>query len=216
MTPPGPKRRSPALEALAASARTRPPTRALPAAVVRRKLPSALDVPTGRGLLYTLSVVAIAVGALFIVGAAVSGWLGAGIVGSVTLLIGGYVVYATHDAVASQLQARQDAVREWAATRAFPMTGLDEYLVADRSTVALHLAAALDATTIAAAVKAADPTIATRSVDARTFELAIPPRDIGIHGQCGDLAALQRIVDRVVTPLHEDVGIERVELTANG
>lgn len=215
-TAPEAKRRSPALEALAASARTRPASRALPPAVVRRKLLCALDVPTGRGLLYTLAVVAIGVGVLFIVGAAVTRWLGAGIAGSVTLLIGSYVVYATHDAVASQLRFRQDAARSWAASCAFPVTGLDAYLAADRSTIALHLAAALDATTIAAAVKAVDPAIATRSVDARTFELVVPPRDIGIHGSCGDLAALQRIVDRVVTPLHEDVGVERVELTGSG
>lgn len=211
------KGRSPALEALAAQARaevTAPvPTKLLRYDAIQRRLAYAVDLPHTPKTRGIVGVAGGLVGSCTFWAAINGGWPIVGLLSGI-LGAGGWYVAAAASAARSHDRAVASAVQEllaWESSHPFPTTGLVEFLVADRSTVRIRLAAPLEAATFIDAVKVIDPTMAARASVERTFELVVASRRVG-QEPFGDIGALKRIFSRLLRPLHDDVGIEQVEL----
>lgn len=112
---------------------------------------------------------------------------------------------------------RRAAVAEglaWATRHPFPVRGYDVWCLSERPLFDVVLSAPVDRRQLTDAVAAVDPTVEVDWIDERTARLHVPPRTVGQRDGpsewYADPAALHRLFDRLLLPLHTDVPIERV------
>jgi hypothetical protein len=111
-------------------------------------------------------------------------------------------------------EARVAEALAWADKLPFPAAGYADWLASEVPLIDVVVAAPLDRQ-FADAVHAVDPAIEVALLDERTARLAIPPRVISrgeAEHRVGDRQALARLCDRLLVPLHSEVGLVRVDL----
>lgn len=102
----------------------------------------------------------------------------------------------------------------WAERQPFPVTGYSSWLACDKPLLDLRLRTPFDRGLFANAVRAIDPAIEVEAIDDHTTRIAVPAI-LGTRGRAvryGNVPLLHRLFRDVVLPLHDEVGIERVEL----
>jgi len=100
----------------------------------------------------------------------------------------------------------------------FPVRGYREWLLAAEPTFDLELRGIVGIDVIAQAIATVDPSIRIRAVDERTFRIVT--RRIALPGTkegaspiyLGDRRLLEELVERILAPLHADVGIVEVRM----
>lgn len=114
---------------------------------------------------------------------------------------------------------RRAAVAEglaWATRQPFPVRGYDVWCLSEVPLLDVSLSAPVDRRQLTDAVAAVDRTIEVEWIDERTPRLHIPPRTVtegeGPAEWYADPAALHRVFERLLLPLHTDVPIERVDM----
>lgn len=208
---------SPALAKLAAEASRDVPaqTALLPEIEVKRRIALAVDASAGSIGMIMLAVFSVIVAILTLIGA-----------GSLdldrnhALLVGGVTLFAVGAVVAAVRDSRREAAKEqraieaelgWASQQPFPVTGYRDWLASDRSLLVVHLRRAVDETTFRNAVRAIDPAIESCALDDRRYEVVVPSRVVAAT-RYGDVKLLKTVWDKLVLPLHADVGIDRVAM----
>ncbi|HLL20598.1 MAG TPA: hypothetical protein VK427_00625 [Kofleriaceae bacterium] len=213
------KRRSPALEKLAAQASPEPPTQTtlLGDAEQTTRLELAAGVHGDRVGCVTMVAAFAAVAAAWAVS-----WLAAEYALSAHEQAVVYAV-AAGTVIAAWVGSHRAKKRRTAAVQAllasatrypFPVTGLRDWLVSDRSELVVEVAAAIDTDTFVDAVRAVDPAIDVTPRGDTAFELVIPSRVVTGENpsRYGNVPLLDAVFDNVILPLHGDVGITRVTL----
>jgi hypothetical protein len=116
-------------------------------------------------------------------------------------------------------EERRAAVAEglaWATRQPFPVSGYELWCLSEIPLLDVVLTTPVAQRQLADAVAAVDPTIEVDSIDERTARLHIPPRTVtegdGPAEWYADPAALLRVFDKLLLPLHTDVPIERVDM----
>lgn len=104
----------------------------------------------------------------------------------------------------------------WAGKQPFPVRGYEVWCLSERPLLDVTLSAPVDHRQLADAVAAVDSTVELEWLDERTARLFIPPRTVTASEEpthwYADPAALARLVDRLLVPLHTDVPIERMDM----
>jgi len=141
--------------------------------------------------------------------AATATWFGWLIVGGVAAGMGGNVLDG-------RLLVKRGLreVHRWG----YPVEGYREWLLADEPTFEIEIARDLDPEVLVTSVKAVDPTVKVTRVRERTFQLvtrraALPPQ----RGETtpilvGDRELLMLLHEKLLAPLHADVGIRRMRM----
>lgn len=203
------KARSPAMESLAASsaAGDRLPPSAIHPELAAQRRAAAMGMEARHDALGIVGMIVGFLGGLVTIMGLKGHWNELAIGGAIGLAIGIALFVRGGRIHERQLDLALERALAWQGTHPFPVTGLSDFLVADLTTATLHLRSDIDIDTLAGAAKAVDPQIAVSSVGGMAYELVIPSPN-----HHGDVAALKRVFASIVTPLHGDVGIERVEL----
>jgi hypothetical protein len=113
------------------------------------------------------------------------------------------------------LRARTAARLAEGERHPFPVKGYEIWLASERPLLDVHLRAAVARDVVDRAATALDPDITIEWFDDRLFRVALPPHPIGAadeHSFGGDPKAWASFADKILAPLHADVGIERVEM----
>ena len=145
-------------------------------------------------------------------GAALMGlatWFGFAIAGGVVVGMGG-------GAIGNRTRVRRGLreLERWG----FPVEGYRTWLLADEPTFEIELARMLDLDVLVTSVRAIDPSIRVIRTRERTFQLitrriALPPqRGDTAPILVGDRELLQQLHERLLSPLHADVGIRRMQM----
>jgi hypothetical protein len=218
------KARSPALEKLAAGAqKTEAPSQTamlLPAELARR-LELAADVSHDRSGCMPLITIFVCLGAF--VGLILAGKAELHFRTGDKVLVGLLVIAAIAFVVGSLHLSKAAAARRvkgvatllaWEQAQPFPVTGFRDWLVNDRSVLVVHLRDALEKATFVDAVRAVDPAIEVEALGDKAFQLVLPSRvTTGENpSRFGDVGLLKTVFEKLVLPLHADVGIERVAM----
>jgi hypothetical protein len=114
-------------------------------------------------------------------------------------------------------QERERKVSEglrWASQLPFPVEGYELWLISEEPLLDVTLQAPLSAP-LASALHAVNPAIKAEPLDDTTTRVLLPPRKVE-HGETtlwiGDEEAFRAVVEKVLEPLHREVGIARVTL----
>jgi len=94
----------------------------------------------------------------------------------------------------------------------FPVDGYEAWLAGERHRIDVHLRGAVDREVFAAAARAIDALIEVEWLDARVVRLAPPPRRVR-GALVGDRELWLRLSEEILVPLHQAVGVDRVELS---
>jgi hypothetical protein len=139
--------------------------------------------------------------------------------GTVAIGIAGVLMAAIGIAFDARLYrtARADTARRLAvgAKQPFPVARYDLWLASERPLFDVYLRGAVAQQVVVDAAAAIDVGIAIEWLDDLTFRVAIPARTIesgedAMNG--GDERAWLAFAEKILGPLHQDVGIERVEM----
>ncbi len=219
------KARSPALEKLAEEARA---TAAAPAqtsmlseAEVLRRLELAVDVHQDRE--GCLSAMAFVLGLFAFLGLMLAASHADELDGSSAFLLVLLVVATIACAWGASTARRNSGARRakaietelaWATSQPFPVTGYRDWLVNDKPVLIVHLRDPIERATFVDAVRAIDPAIEAEATGDKTFRLEIPARVLtGEHpARYGNAPLLHTVMDKLLRPLHDDVGIERIDM----
>lgn len=161
--------------------------------------------PTKRGAAVTVTSAFAAIGALGVTVAFVP---------AVGLLVGlgGFEVFDRR-AIAKGLRELDD----WG----FPITGYREWLLADEPAFDVELQRHVDIQVLTTSASAIDPAIRIRRIDERKFRvitrrIALPGRKDGAPPiYLGDRRLLRELYDRILSPLHADVGVVGLRMGDN-
>jgi hypothetical protein len=94
----------------------------------------------------------------------------------------------------------------------FPVTGYDAWLASEIPLIDVRVRGELDRTLVAGAARGVDRGLEVEWIDARMFRLATPPRRYGGGALVGDRALWTRLANEMLLPIHQDVGVDRVEM----
>lgn len=141
--------------------------------------------------------------------AATATWFGWLIVGGVAAGMGGNVLDGR-----MLVKRGLREVERWG----YPVEGYREWLLADEPTFEIEIARDLDPEVLVTSVKAIDPSVKVVRVRERTFQIvtrraALPPQ----RGETtpilvGDRELLMQLHEKLLAPLHADVGIRRMRM----
>ena len=98
--------------------------------------------------------------------------------------------------------------------RPYPVDGYPLWLAAERPLFDVYLRRAVDRTVVIDATAALDRDIVIEWLDERVFRVAIPACQFGSDPvqHLGDRAAWLRFAEKILAPLHADIGIDKVEM----
>ena len=94
----------------------------------------------------------------------------------------------------------------------FPIEGYGLWLASEVPMFDVHLRAEVDQKLVADAARTLDPRIAIEWLRPGAFRVSIPPQRRSETYYCGDRLAWERFADKILLPIHQDVGIEKVEM----
>ncbi|HUH01210.1 MAG TPA: hypothetical protein VML75_04395 [Kofleriaceae bacterium] len=182
--------------------------RALPVSERRARLRKA--VPCARGGWGWIPIAVLFVGALLLLEGLTRSDEGATILGMIVASFSG-LMWWHERALADRAVATELA---WPTSLSFPVTGYADWLVATRPLLDVTLSAAVDEQLLTDAAHGIDPSIEVEMMDERVVRYALRPLQHAVENPTftGDPKVFRAFATALLAPLHNEIGIESVEM----